>query len=183
MAFVKEAEKMKMNIVGGRALGQASIVETDINEAHKTNTEFWSTIGNEFLGEAALPSWGNYFPSEDKLHLLGELANKRVLEIGCGKGGSLKYAAEHGASDLWGLDISENQIERAKDFLGTQGISAKFVCSPMEAECELPTGYFDLVYSVYGIGWSMDLNRTFQRIHSYLKKDGVFVWHCVVCCF
>lgn len=176
MALVKEAEKTKKNIVGGRVLGQANNVEADIRETHKTNLEFWSTIGNEVLGATTLPSWGNYFPSEDRLHLLGELADKRVLEIGCGKGGSLKYAAEHGASDLWGLDISENQIECAKQFLETQGFHAKFVCSPMEEECELPTEYFDLVYSVFGIGWSTDLNRTFQRIHSYLKKDGVFVF-------
>lgn len=111
-----------------------------------------------------------------KLKILGDLADKRVLEIGCGNGRSLKYVADRGAAKLWGLDISASQIERTKSFLKAQGIDAKLVCSPMEDECGLPTDYFDLVYSVFGIGWTTDLDKTFRRIHSYLKKDGTFVF-------
>lgn len=176
MTLIKESEKMKKNIVGGKVLGYADNVEMNVCEAHKINTEFWSTIGNEFLGATALPSWGGYFPSEDKLNLLGDLHDKKVLEIGCGNGHSLKYAANLGATDLWGLDISSKQIERTKKFLETQGINAKLICSPMEDECELPTDYFDLVYSVYGIGWTTNLDKTLKHIHSYLKKDGVFLF-------
>ncbi|MDD6771056.1 MAG: class I SAM-dependent methyltransferase [Inconstantimicrobium porci] len=36
------------------------------------------------------------------------------MEIGCGRGESLKYHAEHKADELWGIDISEKQIEKAK---------------------------------------------------------------------
>lgn len=157
-------------------LGCADTVEMDICEVHKTNVKFWNTIGNEFLGTAALPSWGGLFPSEDKLNLLGSFSDKRVLEIGCGNGHSMKYAADMGAADLWGLDISAKQIERAKNFLKAQGIDAKFICSPMENKCELPTEYFDLVYSVYGIGWTTDLNKTFKHINMYMKKGGVFAF-------
>lgn len=46
----------------------------------------------------------------------------------------------------------------------------------MENECGIPTNYFDLVYSVYGIGWTTDLDKTFRQIYSYLKKNGVFVF-------
>jgi transcriptional regulator with XRE-family HTH domain/SAM-dependent methyltransferase len=176
MKLVEEAEKMKKNIVGGKVLGQVANIDMNVGEAHKTNIEFWNTIGSEFLGVTALPKWGGYLPSEEKLNLLGDLLDKRVLEIGCGNGRSLKYVADLGATDLWGLDISENQIERTKDFLESQKVRAKLVCSPMEEECGLPTDYFDLVYSVYGIGWTTDLDKTFKRIHSYLKKDGVFVF-------
>ena len=176
MKLVEEAEQMKKNIVGGKVLGLVANIDMNVGEAHKTNIEFWNTIGSEFLGVTALPNWGGYLPSEDKLKLLGDLSEKSILEIGCGNGRSLKYVADLGASDLWGLDISANQIERTRDFLESQGISAKLVCSPMEDECGLPTDYFDLVYSVYGIGWTTDLDKTFQRIHSYLKKDGIFVF-------
>lgn len=43
----------------------------------------------------------------------------------------------------------------------------------------LPTNYFDYVYSIYGIGWTTDLQGTFNKIASYLKKDGIFIfsWH------
>lgn len=176
MTLIKEAEKMKKNIVGGRVLGFADNVEMNVRAAHQINTEFWSTIGSEFLGATALPSWGGFFPSEEKLNLLGNLAGKKVLEIGCGNGRSLKYVADRGAVNLWGLDISANQIEKTKNFLEAQGIHAKLVCAPMEEECGLPTDYFDCVYSVYGIGWTTNLDTTFKHIHSYLKKDGVFIF-------
>lgn len=176
MALAMKAEKMKKNIVGGRVLGKADNVEMDVSEAHKTNNEFWSTIGSDVLGATALPSWGGFFPSEDKLNLLGNLSGKKVLEIGCGNGHSLKYAADRGAADLWGLDMSVSQLERTSDFLKAKKITAKLICSPMEDECGIPADYFDLVYSVYGIGWTTNLDKTFQNIHSYLKKDGVFLF-------
>lgn len=80
------------------------------------------------------------------------------------------------ASELWGIDISEKQIENAKQHLETCGLSAKFICSPMEEECGIPIDYFDFVYSIYAIGWISDLDGTFKRIASYLKKDGVFIF-------
>lgn len=176
MALIKEAEKMKKNIVGGSVLGRAEHIEVDACEVHKTNTEFWSTIGNDILGAAVLPSWGGFFPSEEKLHLLGSLSGKKVLEIGCGNGRSLKYAADQGAAELWGLDISASQIERTERFLESQGIPARLICSPMEDKVDVLTDYFDVIYSVYGIGWTTELNQTFQHIHSYLKKGGVFIF-------
>lgn len=55
------------------------------------------------------------------------------------------------------------------------GLSANLICSPMEEECGLPEDYFDFVYSVYAIGWTTDLEGTFSRIASYLKKmDHLF---------
>ncbi len=49
----------------------------------------------------------------------------------------------------------------------------------MEAEADIPKNYFDFVYSIYGIGWITDLQGIFDKIASYLKKDGIFIfsWH------
>ncbi|MDF9839440.1 SAM-dependent methyltransferase [Paenibacillus sp. PastF-1] len=41
--------------------------------------------------------------------------------------------------------------------------------------CGLPEDYFDIIYSVYAIGWTTDLEGAFARIASYLNKDGVFI--------
>ena len=40
-----------------------------------------------------------------------KLKNKKVLELGCAKGESLKYLQTKGASEVWGIDISEEQIK------------------------------------------------------------------------
>lgn len=91
----------------------------------------------------------------------------------------MKYHAERNAGELWGVDLSEKQLENAERLLNENGYSAKLICSPMEAELDVPKEYFDYVYSIYGIGWTTDLQGTFDKIASYLKKDGIFIfsWH------
>lgn len=46
----------------------------------------------------------------------------------------------------------------------------------MDEDCGLPNNYFDIVYSIYAIGWFMDLEAVFRRIASYLKVDGSFIF-------
>lgn len=51
--------------------------------------------------------------SEDEIHLFDSIRNKKVLDIGCGSGHSLQYMAEHRAEEVWGLDLSSEQIKTA----------------------------------------------------------------------
>lgn len=172
---MKKNPNHRTNIIGAGEVGYAISVEMDENNIHKTNSSFWDTKGNEVIGTTALPKYGA-FVSEEKCHLFGDVSGKRLLEIGCGTGHSLKYHGDRNASELWGIDISENQIEKAKEYLSLCGFSAKLICSPMEEDCGIPVDYFDYVYSIYGVGWTTDLESTFSRIASYIKKDGVFIF-------
>jgi cyclopropane fatty-acyl-phospholipid synthase-like methyltransferase len=164
----------RTNIIGGGEVGAIS-VDMDKNDIHQTNSLFWDTRGNDVLGATSLPLYGA-FVSEEKLQLFGDVSGKKLLEIGCGSGQSLQYLGERSASELWGMDLSENQIEKTRQHLAAYGLSAQLICSPMEEECGLPENYFDFVYSIYAIGWTTDLEGTFGRIASYLKKDGVFIF-------
>jgi len=165
----------RTNIIGAGEVGFAVTVDMDKNVIHKTNSLFWDTKGNDVLGATSLPLYGS-FVSEEKCQLFGDVSGKKMLEIGCGSGQSLQYHGERKASELWGIDISENQIEKTRQYLTECGLQAKLICSPMEEECGLPVDYFDFVYSIYAIGWTTDLVGTFCRIASYLKKDGVFIF-------
>lgn len=162
-------------IIDTGEVGVAISNDMDKNVVHKTNRFYWDTKGNDFLGAIVLPYYGA-FVSEEKCQLFGDISGKKLLEIGCGNGQSLQYHGERNASELWAVDISERQIEKASRHLKSCGISAKLICSPMEEECGIPTDYFDYVYSIYAIGWTTDLESTFYRIASYLKKDGVFIF-------
>ena len=126
-----------------------------------------------------MPEYGVKFVTEDDLHLFGDVVGKKMLEICCGSGHSLKYHADRNAGELWGVDLSQKQLDNAKAYLSKNGYTAKFICSPMEEELDVPKNYFDYVYSIYGIGWTTDLQGTFDKIASYLKKDGIFIfsWH------
>lgn len=165
----------RTNIIGGGEVGYAISMDMDKKIVHKNNEAFWSSKGNVLVGTTALPHYGGFI-SEENCQLFDEIEGKKVLEIGCGTGRSLQYVAERKASELWGIDISPEQIKKTRQYLMTQDISVKLICSSMEEECGIPQDYFDIVYSVYGIGWTTDLEGTFNRIASYLKKDGVFIF-------
>lgn len=146
------------------------------NEILDINRNYWDANADAWFGTTALPEYGPMTPKESELRLFGNVSGKKLLEICCGSGHSLRYNAERGALELWGLDISKSQLENAEKYLRENGYSAKLICSPMEAECGIPKDYFDIVYSIYGIGWTTDLDGTFKRIASYLKKSGTFIF-------
>lgn len=156
------------------------------NNTLKQNKTSWNNIADNWFGTTALPTYGCLIPTEDELHLFGNVYNSKVLDIGCGSGHSLKWQGENGAAELWGLDLSNKQLENAKRYLEENGFTPKLFNSPMEVDCGLPKDYFDIVYSIYAIGWSTDLQITFNNIASYLKKDGIFIFswdhplmHCI----
>ncbi|WP_251035273.1 class I SAM-dependent methyltransferase [Paenibacillus polymyxa] len=151
------------------------VIAINTDKIHHINRSYWDTRGNEFLGAIVLPLYGA-FVSEAKYRLFGDVSGTKVLEIGCGNGQSLQYQGERQAAEIWGIDLSAQQIEKARQHLAERGISARLICSPMEEECGIPTEYFDYVYSIYAIGWTTDLEGTFSRIASYLKKDGIFIF-------
>jgi len=166
---------MSISIIGGETARPAVSSNMGKDAVHQTNGLFWDTKGNEVLGATALPRYGAYI-SEESCKLFGNIAGKWLLEIGCGSGESLCYLGEQGAAELWGIDISRQQIEKTGQKLAARGLSATLICSPMEAECGIPADYFDIVYSVYAIGWATDLEGAFRRIASYLKQGGSFIF-------
>lgn len=46
----------------------------------------------------------------------------------------------------------------------------------MEEEGDIPKGYFDIVYSIYALGWTSNLGKTLELIYSYLKPGGSFIF-------
>lgn len=140
----------------------------------KQNQKSWNTVADHFKGVDALPSFGPFAQTEKELHLFDLIHDKKVLDIGCGSGHSLAYMNEQGAAELWGIDFSKRQIDTAGETL--KEFQANLHCSAMEEDIGLPKNYFDIVYSVYAIGWTTDLESTFNLIYSYLKPGGSFLF-------
>lgn len=150
-----------------------NINSTKILEQNKNS---WDAMADSWFGSTALPSYGCLVPSEEELQLFPALTGKKVLDIGCGSGHSLKWCKEHGAEEIWGLDMSTRQLENARTYLTQSGYEPHLINAPMESDCGLPTDYFDVVYSIYALGWTVDLNTTIDRISRYLKRDGILIF-------
>lgn len=148
----------------------------DKSEIIQINKDCWDKVAPLFTGVTALPVYGPLIETEDELKLFDEINGKKVLEIGCGDGYSLEYMSKHCASELWGIDLSSTQIELASKHLKSKGISANLYASAMEKDINLPSSYFDIVYSIYALGWTVDISQTLSLISRYLKSGGSFIF-------
>lgn len=146
------------------------------DEMLQINKAGWDEVATQFSGITALPVYGPFMETEDVLKVFDDVRGRRVLEIGCGDGHSLVYMASHGAEELWGLDLSPVQIASASRNLEARGICAKLFTAPMEADIGLPREYFDIVFSIYGLGWTTDLPGTLDLVVQYLKPGGCFIF-------
>ena len=78
--------------------------------------------------------------------VLGELplhAGSRVLDVGCGIGGTARYVQAHGWGQVTGVDIDPNNIDAA--LARHPGI--EFVCSDAANLAAHVTGPFDVIYA------------------------------------
>jgi len=128
------------------------------------NRTGWDRVAPIFHGGTALPEYGPLAHTEDTLHLLELPPDLRALELGCGSGHSLRYLAERGACELWGLDLSPVQIAFAQETLRPFAWRVRLIVSPMEVNPGIPLGNFDLVFSIYGLGWTTDLGTFITEI-------------------
>lgn len=141
------------------------------------NQKGWNKVAPIFYGGTALPKYGPLAQTEDELNLIPDLSGRSVLELGCGSGHSLAYLREsRNASYLWGLDLSEAQICFTKKLLCEKNIPAKLLLASMDENPGIPENYFDLVVSIYALGWTPDLPHTLALVSSYLKPGGVFIF-------
>ena len=140
-----------------------------------TNRAGWNRVAPLFHGGTALPEYGPLAPTEDTLRLLDPGPASRVLELGCGSGHSLRYLAERGAQELWGIDLSPGQIAFAEETLRPFAPRVRLIESPMEVNPGVPQNHFDLVLSIYGIGWTTDLPATMALVNGYLRPSGCLV--------
>lgn len=146
-------------------------------EVLSVNQKGWNKVAPMFYGGTALPKYGPLAATENELNLIHNLDGGKVLELGCGSGHTLSYLWENkNASELWGLDFSVEQIRFAQDFLGGKNIPAKLFLSSMDEDPGIPEDYFDLIVSIYSLGWTPDLSKTLTLVCSYLKPGGVFIF-------
>jgi SAM-dependent methyltransferase len=89
-------------------------------------------------------------------------------------GHSLRYLAER-ARELWGLDLSPVQVAFAKETLREYASRSRLFESPMEVNPGIPSDYFDLVLSLWGLGWTVDLPATMALVAKYLRPGGCFL--------
>ena len=80
--------------------------ENMIDDILFQNKKSWDAMADSWFGSTALPTYGCLIPTEDELKLFPNMLNKKVLDIGCGSGHSLRWCGDNGATELWRIGMS-----------------------------------------------------------------------------
>ena len=105
--------------------------------------------------------------------LLPPLDGRRVLDLGCGFGWFCRWAREHGAARVLGVDVSERMLARAT--AETHDPAIVYVRADLE-RLELPAAGFDLAYSSLAFHYVEDLAGLLTRVHAALAPGGALVF-------
>jgi SAM-dependent methyltransferase len=101
--------------------------------------------------------------------MVGDVAGKRVLDLGCGMGWFCRWAAEAGAAAVLGLDLSEKMLARAREVGGPDVI--RYERADLDT-LELPAGGFDVAHSSLAFHYVADAGRLYRTIHDALAPGG-----------
>lgn len=94
----------------------------------------------------------------------------KILDVGCGFGGSSIYLAKRYEADATGITISQVQVNMANQAAAQAGVNAKFLL--MDAEAMTFDDPFDVVWSVESITHYQDIPQFFLAAAQLLKPGG-----------
>ena len=106
--------------------------------------------------------------------LLPDLDGKRVVDLGCGFGWFARWARQHGAASVLGLDLSHKMLERARN--DTHDSSIDYHIADLES-LELPEAAFDLAFSSLAFHYVADFARLTRTIHRSLVDGAHLVFN------
>ena len=146
------------------------------NEFIEINKNGWDNLikANKPFSNTILPEYGPFLKrNEEDMHIMKNIVGSKVLDMGCGSGGSLEYLYNKGAKEIWGIDLSIEQIQKAQERFPQ--FKNNFIASPMEKEANIPNNYFDYIISIFSIGYTSDLKSTLNNAYKYLLEEGSLI--------
>jgi SAM-dependent methyltransferase len=156
----------------------------DPDTAERANRRDWDREADsyqrehgEFLRDDGFV-WSPEGLDEAEVGLLGDVAGRRVLEIGCGAGQCSRWLVSQGAVAI-GVDLSMRQLQHSRRIDYGRAFAVPVVCATVTA---LPVAaeIFDLACSAFGaLPFVVDIERALSEIRRILVPGGRFVFSIV----
>lgn len=134
----------------------------------------WNRPGDGGEGDGAEIRYGPDGPTEGRARLLGPLAGRRVLELGCGPAWAAVAAARQGAKVI-AVDPSADAVGAARRAAERAGVRVEVHHGD---PAELPfvrADSIDVAVSAFGLARVADLNRVFRQVHRVLRPEAPLV--------
>lgn len=151
----------------------------------------WDAIADRYLAEhgqalgTARLQWGPEGLDEEGAGLLGPIAGRRVLEVGCGAGQGSRWVLARGGSPV-GVDISGRMLRHAQRLDEAAGVRGRWVQADA-TRLPFADDSFAVACSAYGaLPFVPDLEPVFAEVARVLEPRGRWVFsltHPVRWCF
>lgn len=105
--------------------------------------------------------------------ILPEFKDKEVLDLGCGYGWHCKYASDHGAAHVVGIDLSQKMLQEAQK--RNSGERIEYRRAAIE-DLQFGEESFDVIISSLAFHYIKDFESLAAKIYRWLKKGGSFVF-------
>ncbi len=144
----------------------------------KEAKRWWEANGRAYQDECRISvdvHYGSGSPNESDLGLIGSVAGKRVLEIGCGGAQCSVAFAKQGAI-VTAVDIAASELEYAQELAAQNKVSITFHQLNVENLSPIADESQDIVFSACALPYVDDLLSCFREVRRVLKEEGLFVF-------
>lgn len=129
--------------------------------------EKYHQMSRSQLGLAGAGEW------QTLRQLMPDFTDKTVLDLGCGYGWHCKYAAEHHARAVIGIDLSAKMLAKAQQLNPDEKITYR---QGDIATVAFPPATFDVVFSSLAFHYLPDWLQLVAQVKRYLKPGGTFLF-------
>jgi ubiquinone/menaquinone biosynthesis C-methylase UbiE len=147
-----------------------------------SSTRSWNAIADDWVSHADANDYRNYFLMPRMLELLGDVHDRRILDLGCGEGGYARELARNGALVV-GVDGSERLIEIARERTKAESLRIEFICANANSLRSIADSSFDLVVAAMSLMDVEDFEGAVAEVYRVLTADGSLVMSISHTCF
>lgn len=139
----------------------------------------WNRISAGYQAEHQIPTdaahYGPFLPSEAELGLLGDVAGRRILELGCG-GGQCSIAFARQGALAAAIDLSDEQIAFARRLAAQHGVTVSFEQGDAADLSRYVAASFDIVFSAYALQYVAAIEQCLAGAARVLAPGGRLVF-------
>ena len=147
-----------------------------------SSTRSWDAAADDWIAHADASDYQNLFLQPRMLRLAGDVAGRRVLDLGCGEGAYSRELARRGA-DVTGIDGSARLVAAARERALAADLDIDCLCLNASALDGIAAGSFDLVVASMVFMNVEDYRGAVGEAHRVLAPGGALCMSITHPCF